>query len=69
MLSVRKLTWYKMHNYPRPEEYKMIDNCVKVVSNHCGFLEGHGPGYSDIELFDLRYIDTCTMDELFDKYF
>jgi hypothetical protein len=69
LLKTMVLNWYKVHNYPSVEHYAPIVNCVKHVSGHCGFVEGRGPSYSDIELFDLRYIDTCTIDELFDKYF
>ena len=59
-----KLYFYKAHQntYPIP---KLPD--VKIISNHFGYEEE--PTYEDIEKYDLRFIDRCTLDELFDKYF
>ena len=59
-----KLFFYKAHQntYPVP---KLSD--VKIVSNHFGYEEE--PPYADIEKYDLRFVDRCTIDELFDKYF
>ena len=59
-----KRYWYKAHQntHPRP---RLTD--VKIVSNHFGYKDE--PPYKDIEKYDLRFVDRCTIDELFDKYF
>lgn len=59
-----KLYFYKAHQniHPRP----VLQN-VKIISNHFGYL--NEPPYKDIEKYDLRFVDRCTIDELFDKYF
>lgn len=59
-----KYYWYQAHQniYPRPQ---LAD--VKIVGNHFGYTEE--PPYKDIEKYDLRFVDKCTLDELFDKYF
>lgn len=56
--------WYRAHQnvYPRPQ---LLD--VKIVSNHFGYKSE--PPYEDIEKYDLRFVDHCSLDELFDKYF
>lgn len=59
-----KLYFYKAHQntYPKPQ---LTD--VKIISNHFGYKTE--PPYKDIEKYDLRFVDRCTLDELFDKYF
>lgn len=59
-----KRYWYKVHQntHQRPQ---LPD--AKIVSNHFGYLKE--PPYTDIEKYDLRFVDYCTTDELFDKYF
>lgn len=59
-----KYNWYKAHQniYPRP-----VLQSVKIISNHFGY--SNEPPYEDIEKYDLRFVDVCTTDELFDKYF
>lgn len=58
-----KYNWYKAHQnyYPRP---RLTD--VKIVSDRFGYKTE--PPYEDIEKYDLRFVDRCTTDELFDKY-
>lgn len=55
--------FYKAHQniYPRPA----LPN-VKIVNNHFRY-ENEAP-YEDIEKYDLRFVDRCTVDELFDKH-
>lgn len=69
LLKTLPLKWYKAHNHTAPEDFRVIENSVRVISSYYGFVEGHEPKYEDVELFDLRHVYTCTVVELFDKYF
>lgn len=69
LLKTLTLKWYKANNHPAPEDFRVIENSVRVISSYYGFVEGYEPKYEDVELFDLRHVYTCTVAELFDKYF
>ena len=56
--------WFQAHQNHNPQP--KINN-VKIVSNHWGFEDA--PSYEQVETYELRYVDTCTTDELFDRYF
>lgn len=50
--------WYRASSRPPAD---------KFVNNFYGFKEKQE--YMQCELYDLRIVDRCTLDELFDKYF
>lgn len=61
ILKQLSLDWYKMHQFHLMD--KPLENCVKAVNGCYGFVKGYGPTYQDVEKYDLRYVDTCTLEE------
>lgn len=55
--------WYKAHQNVTSK----IPTGAKRINDHLGYISE--PPYEHVEEYDLRYVDKCTMDELFDRYF
>lgn len=55
---MRKYHWYRSKHKSKAD---------KQVGEHYGYKDE--PTYEVIEKFDLRFIDKCTLDDLFDRYF